>query len=174
MNELAEDGLEAGIVVLGVGANEVDDFAIAVRGLSVIASGLVDHAEAIPAVVHVGEAFEQIAGRLLGLIEPAVEDEFGGSVGRSRECVLGILVVCVGDVGGDVGYFPQWRLCDGGERTFGFLVLGEAAALVFLATATGAGIIPSGFGLVLTFRRTAFLVPSTAGGRQIPRASPRL
>jgi hypothetical protein len=38
VNELAEDGLEAGIVVLRVGANEVDDFAIAVRGLSVISS----------------------------------------------------------------------------------------------------------------------------------------
>ena len=89
VNELAEDGLEAGIVVLRVSANEVDDFAIAVRGLSVISSDLVDHAEAIPAVVHIGEAFEQIEGRLLGLIEPAVEDEFGGSVGRSRERVPG-------------------------------------------------------------------------------------
>jgi hypothetical protein len=41
----------------------------------------------------------------------------------------------------------QWlRRSGGGERrALGGLVFLEAAALVFLATATGAGIIPSGF-----------------------------
>jgi hypothetical protein len=146
-----EDGLEVGLVVVGVGSNEVDDFAIAVGCLAVVASGLVDHAEAIPAVVHVGEAFEQIVRRLLRLVELAGMDEVDGSVGCGRELVFGVVqVVCggepVGDFRGDVADLPPWRRCGGGERALGFLVLGEATALVFLATATGAGIIASGFG----------------------------
>jgi hypothetical protein len=36
-DELVEDALEAGIVVAGVGSNEVDDLAIAVGGLLVVA-----------------------------------------------------------------------------------------------------------------------------------------
>jgi hypothetical protein len=91
-----EDGFEVGVVVVWVGSNDVDDFPVAVSGLLVIPSGFVDHAEAIVAIVLIGEACEQIVGGALGLIEPAVEDEFGGSVGRSRERVPGILVVCVG------------------------------------------------------------------------------
>jgi hypothetical protein len=40
----------------------------------VVATGLVDHAEAIVAVVHLGEALEESADSLLGLLEvPGVE-----------------------------------------------------------------------------------------------------
>ena len=69
VDELVEDGFEAGIVVVRVGSNDVDDFAVAVGRLSMISSGLVDHAEAIPAVVHVGEAFEEVASGALGAFD---------------------------------------------------------------------------------------------------------
>ena len=45
VDELVEDGFEAGIVVVRVGSNDVDDFAVAVGRLSMISSGLLDHAE---------------------------------------------------------------------------------------------------------------------------------
>jgi hypothetical protein len=81
VDQVAEGGLEVGIVVFGVGSNEVDDFAVAIGGLLVIASGLVDHSEAIVAIWHIGEAFEKIAGNLFGLVEFAGMDEVDGSVG---------------------------------------------------------------------------------------------
>jgi hypothetical protein len=52
-----------------VGPNEVDNFAVG--RLFVVASGLVDHAETIPAVVHIREALEQIVGRRFGFVELA-------------------------------------------------------------------------------------------------------
>jgi hypothetical protein len=145
-----EDGLEFGVVLLRVGANEVDDFAVAVGRLFLIASGLVDHSEAIPAVMHIGEARDEVAGGLLGLIELAGLDEVDGGVGRRGQLVLGLVDAGVGggEAFGDFGV--RWAFApgrrDGRERTRGFLVLGEAAALVFLAAATVAGIIASGFG----------------------------
>src|SRR5947209_17378667 len=119
VDELVEDGLEAGSVVVGVGTNDIDYFAVAVSRLTIIASGLVDHAEAIPAIVNIREAFEQIAGHLLGLIEAALVDEIDGSVGCDRELVFGIVyVVCggepVGDFLGDVADVPPCRRCGGG------------------------------------------------------------
>ena len=85
VDELVEDGFEAGIVVVQVGSNDVDDFAVAVGRLSMISSGLVDHAEAIPAVVHVGEAFEEVASGALGLVELALVDEVDCGVGQVPE-----------------------------------------------------------------------------------------
>jgi hypothetical protein len=49
--------------------------------LAVIASGLGDHSETIPAVMRVGEAFDEIAAPLLGLVEPALVDEVDGVIG---------------------------------------------------------------------------------------------
>src|SRR5258706_8499500 len=56
--------------------------------LTVVATGLIDHAEAIVAVVHVGEPHQEIARSLLGLVELAGTDEFGGGVGRDGQFVL--------------------------------------------------------------------------------------
>ena len=44
IDELAEGVGELGVVVVGVLSNDVDDFAVVVRRLLVIASGLVDYA----------------------------------------------------------------------------------------------------------------------------------
>src|ERR1700747_367235 len=95
-DELMEDGLELGVVLLRVGANEVDDFRVAVGPLFLIASGLVDHSEAIPAVMHIGEARDEVAGGLLGLIELAGLDEVDGGVGRRGQLVLGLVDAGVG------------------------------------------------------------------------------
>jgi hypothetical protein len=43
--------------------DELDHLAIAVGSLAVFATGLVHHAEAIVAVVHLGEPHQEIAGR---------------------------------------------------------------------------------------------------------------
>src|SRR6266849_399295 len=124
-----ECGLESGMVVVRVGPNEVDDFAVAVGRLLVVASGLIDHAETIPPVVHTREAFEQIVGRLFGLV----------------------YFVCAGgepfgDFRGDGADLTLWHRCGGRELALGGLVFFKAAALVFLATAARAGIIASDFG----------------------------
>jgi uncharacterized protein with PhoU and TrkA domain len=55
-DQLGELFDHAGIVIVGMLADEVDHLAIAVGRLSAVAARLVDHSEAVPAVVHVGEA----------------------------------------------------------------------------------------------------------------------
>jgi hypothetical protein len=62
-----ENCLAVGLVVVGVGANEVDDLAIAIGRLAVIASGLVDQAaggagadEKAADAAQVGELYRQI------------------------------------------------------------------------------------------------------------------
>jgi uncharacterized protein with PhoU and TrkA domain len=57
------------IVVVGVGADEVDDLAVAVGGLLIVASRLVDHSELVPPIMHIGEALEEVARGALGLAE---------------------------------------------------------------------------------------------------------
>lgn len=55
----------------GVPANERDRPAVAVNRLWVLASGLMDHAETIVAVVHLWKPHQKVAGGLLGLVELA-------------------------------------------------------------------------------------------------------
>ena len=43
----------------------------------------------------VGEAFEQMAGDLLGFVEPALVDEIDGGIGIGGEFVLGIVGIDV-------------------------------------------------------------------------------
>ena len=69
-------------------ASEGDDLAVAVGGLSVLASGLMDHSEAIVAVVHIGEPHQEVAGGLLGFVEPSGVNEFAHGVGGGGQCVV--------------------------------------------------------------------------------------
>jgi hypothetical protein len=91
-------------VVVGVLANEGDDLAVAVGGLSVLASGLMNHCEAIVAVVHIGEPHQEVEGSLFGLVELSGMNEFGHGVGGIRQfvvalqCILGDTEPC-GDGG---------------------------------------------------------------------------
>ena len=70
-----EGGVEPRLVLVGMGAHEIDDLSVIVRGLPRIATGLVDHPQSIVAVVDVREAREEIAGCLFGFVEPAVVDQ---------------------------------------------------------------------------------------------------
>src|SRR5258707_15753243 len=48
---------------------EVDDLAMAVGRLSAVAARLMDHSEAVPAIVPVGEANQQVGSSRLGPVE---------------------------------------------------------------------------------------------------------
>jgi hypothetical protein len=54
----------------------------------VLATGLVHHAEAIVAVVYLGEPHQEVAGGLLGLVELGGTDEVGGGVGRDGQLIV--------------------------------------------------------------------------------------
>ena len=71
VDELLKDGFEFGIFVVGVVADDVDRLAVVVGGLAMIAAGFADHAEAVVAVMDIGEPREQVMGRLFGGIEIA-------------------------------------------------------------------------------------------------------
>ena len=51
--------------------DERNDLSVAFRGLEIVATGLMHHAEAIIAVVHFRELDQEIVSGLLGLIELA-------------------------------------------------------------------------------------------------------
>ena len=88
IHELDEHVLEVGVVVVGMLPDERDHLPIALGSLPVLATGLVDHSEAIVAIVHVGEQHQEVAGGLLGLVELAGADEAGGGVGRDGQLVV--------------------------------------------------------------------------------------
>ena len=135
-----EDGLEFGIVGVGVAADDVDGFAVVVGGLAMIAAGFADHAEAVVAIMDIGKAREQLVSGLFGGIEIAFLDHVDHRVGRLGQFVE--FVVFLNTVG-------QWGLARRHRGrpcgTGGGLVTGHAALLVFLAAAAGTGIIPSDF-----------------------------
>jgi hypothetical protein len=135
-----------------------DHLPIAVGGLSVLTAGLMHHAEAVVAVVDLGEPRLEVAGSLLGLIELAGADEVGGGVGRNGQFVL-IGVLGAGENRRDGGFHvtKRRRTVSGGVfgaprfdlgklLAFDPFLLGKAALLVLVATAAGARIIASRFG----------------------------
>jgi hypothetical protein len=75
----------------------------------------VHHAEAIIAVVHLGESHQEIAGGLLGLVELAGTDEFGSGVGRDGEFVL-VSVLGAGEARRDGGLSPHAGASDAQRR----------------------------------------------------------
>jgi hypothetical protein len=132
-----------------------------------IATGFADHAEAVVAVMEIGEAREQVVGGLFGGIEIAGLDHVDHRVGRLGQFVE--LVVFL-DIAGQRG--PTFRhrgRLSGTCGTGGGLVTGQAARLVFLAAAAGAEIIPSDFGhLANLSSKDRPSVPSRAGRRHVP------
>src|SRR5439155_19645030 len=74
-DEFEEAVNESGVIVLGIGTRELDHLAVAVGGLAELAAALVDHAETIVAIVHLGVAKQQLSGGLFGLIEAAGMDQ---------------------------------------------------------------------------------------------------
>ena len=113
-----------------------------------IAAGFAHHAEAIVAVMDIGEAREQVVGGLFGGIEVAGVNHVDHGVGRLGQFVEFVVLLDIADQGRLVrrhhgrlsGHLGGTCGSDGG------LVAGHAALLVFLAAAAGTGIIPSDFG----------------------------
>src|SRR6267142_6492612 len=64
-----EGGFKCRLVLIGVSADEVDDPAVVVSGLLMIAARLIDHPQSIVACVDLGEAHEEIRSSLFGFIE---------------------------------------------------------------------------------------------------------
>src|SRR5580658_1293642 len=192
IHELDEHFLEAGLVVVGVFPDECDHLPVTVGSLTVLATGLIDHAEAIVAIVHVGEQQQEIAGGLLGLVELAGPNEFGSGVGRDGEFVL-VSVLGAGEARRDGGFhLTKVQAIRGGgfggafsAPRFGLgkllardrFLLGKAAFLVLVAAAARAGIIASGLGHCGQYLRAeedASFVPRRVDRRHIPPAAARL
>src|SRR6202795_2730373 len=150
IHELDEHFHEAGLVVLGVLPDECDHLPVTVGSLTVLATGLIDHAEAIVAIVHVGEQQQDIAGGLLRPVELAGTDEFGSGVGRDGEFVL-VSVLGAGEAprgggfhltkvqamrgGGFDGAFSAPRFGLGKLLAGDRFLLGKAALLILVAAA---------------------------------------
>src|SRR5271166_3308818 len=87
VDELLEDGLELGGIAVWVVANDNDGFAVVVGGLAMIAACFADHAEAVVAVMDIGEARQEVVGGLFGGIEIAGLDHVDHGVGRLGQLV---------------------------------------------------------------------------------------
>jgi hypothetical protein len=122
---------------------EVDDLSVAVGGLLVFAPDLVDNAETLPTVMDIGKALEEVVRDASGLVDLSGVGEIDGGVGLGREFVL--VLVVAGEGVGDL-LRDGCRRHGGDERAAFRLILVETTALVFLAAATGAGIIASRHG----------------------------
>jgi len=160
---LAEGVLEAGLVLVGMSTDEVDDLAVVVGGLLVVATRFIDHPQSIIAVVNFGEAYEEIPCRLLGLVEFAIVDHIDDGVG----CVgqfIGVIVTVTAEIA--MGMIVVVMMVGRGGESFGggleedgalgTLIFLEAAALVFLPAAAVARIVASD----LQFGHRGSILPS--------------
>ena len=158
---MAEGVLEAGLVLVGMSTDEVDDLAVVVGGLLVVATRFIDHPQSIIAVVNFGEAYEEIPCRLFSLVEFAIVDHIDDGVGCvgqfigvivTAEIAMSMIVVVM-MVGRGGESFGGGLEEDGALGTLIFL---EAAALVFLPAAAVARIVASD----LQFGHRGSILPS--------------
>lgn len=145
LNQPVEACLEFRVVVVRMFADERDDFPIVIGRLPVIASGLADLAEAVVAVMHLGIAFQEVVCGTFRLVEVSGADQGESGVGCGGQSVVDGIGQKIGKEVAPVRTRER-PLGGGAGRARGFLVLGETALLVFLATAARAGFIASGFG----------------------------
>ena len=139
-----------------MGADELDDLAVAVCGSLLLAARLVDHPEAVISVMDLGVVLKKRPGGLLGLIELALVHQIDHGVGvagqlirvvfegATTEVALVMAVIMIVGVPSGLGGASLGRRFERGAR--GLLILRLAAALVFLPTAARAGIITSDLG----------------------------
>ncbi len=148
MDQVSVVILELWIVETGLFAGEGNDLPVIFGGLTVIPSGLTDHAEAVVAVMQVGPALDQRMGGALGILQLSGVDEGDHCVGRGVDFFVTVFA--------EARVMVRQMVCRLGgsdRRAFARLVRGEAALLVFLATAAGTGLIASDFGHFLGFRQ---------------------
>jgi len=88
--EAVGEGLEMARVLVEAGgaAGERDGLAVMAGGLGIVATSLVDVAEAFEAVDVIGVATHEVAGSSLGVIEAAGVDEIDDIVGQQVEVIL--------------------------------------------------------------------------------------
>jgi len=87
LDQPMEGGFELRLVLIGMSADEVDNLAITVSGLFVIAARFVDHPQPIISIVYFGVADEQIAGGLLSLVDFAGADQIDYAIGCVGELI---------------------------------------------------------------------------------------
>src|SRR5665213_2952075 len=145
-DEFEEAVYEPGVIVLGISARELDHLAVAVGGLAELAAGLVDHAEPIVAIVHLGVANQQLSGGLFGLIEAAGMDQIDHGVGRRIQGLgfqqRGLVVLSLSSL--VVLLSLQRDALANSGREFSRPILFQAAELVLLTAAARAGIVATG------------------------------
>lgn len=146
-DKVVEGSRELWFVLLGVGADELDHLTVTVRGLFVLAAGLVNHPQPVIAVVHFGKAHEELACRLLSLIELAGAHEVDDGVGCLGEIVLflqrvkGCQLLRFPGRGG----FSRLGSSAREARVLGRFLFRQATAFIFVSAAAGAGIVASRF-----------------------------
>ncbi len=160
-----ESGFELGLVLVWMSADEVDDLAVVIGGLLVVAASLVDHAQSIVAVVDFGEAHEEIPCSQFGLIEFAIVDHIDDGVGCGGE-FIGVIVTKGVTAKIAMSMIVVVMMVSGGGESLGggleensalgTLILLKAAALVFLSAATVARIVASD----LRFGHRGSILPS--------------
>ena len=143
------------IEVIGVGANELDHFAVAVGSLPMIAASLIHAGEPLVPVGHLRVAFQQLTRGLLGFIQLAgfqqVHDRIGSGIERLRlpQGLGGSLPVGLSKGLSPGAFllqplllfgflFGSFRACC--RHTLGFVLL-EVALFVFLPASAGAGLV---------------------------------
>ena len=121
------------------GAIEGDDPAVILDGLPIVAADLVHQAKAGVTVMDVGEALQQFMGGLLRRVELSGVDEIEDTVGCGGHFVVAVVAEAK-------MIWVRFERRSGEGLALALLDLGKTAALVFFATAAGAGIIPSNLG----------------------------
>lgn len=133
--------LELRIVETGLIAGEGNDFPVVIGRLTVVSSGLEDHAEAVVAIMQFRPTLDHHFGGVLGIVQFSGVDESNHCVGRG----INLFVTVFAEARVMVRQMVC-RLGGGDHRASAGPVLGETALLVFLATAAGTGLIASDFG----------------------------
>lgn len=93
MDQLVDRHHKIRVVLSGIGSNLVQNSTVAVGSLPVVAFGLVDHAESLPAVMGAREALDDVERVLLGFVKPALLDVVGGAAGIEPEFFLDVVEV---------------------------------------------------------------------------------
>ena len=166
MDQILEVIDEVRVIEVRLVTGERDDLSVAFCRLLMVAFGLAEPAKTLIAVMHGGEAYQYFMGGLLGLVEFPGVNEGEHRIGRGIQLFIAVIAQVRIKLRG-VGRGLRRR---GSELLVrDRLVAVHAAALVFLAAAARAEIIPSDFGhLANVSSKDGSLVPSRAGRRQIP------
>ena len=92
IDQLLVSDFEPWIIVARVFLDEGDDFPVAFGSLSAVSPGLVDHTEAIVAVMPLGKALQQLSSSTFGFVQISRMDHVDNGVGCVRQFVGNLIV----------------------------------------------------------------------------------